>query len=120
MYLIGIYDWLPLWTLIPLGIINGFFLVRIFIIQHDCGHQSFTASQRINNAIGQIASMFSLIPYRYWAKSHNFHHNHANKLWEYRDIGEIMTYSVEEFKQLSPFKQRKYKIFRNPFIMFIL
>lgn len=120
MYLIGIYDWLPLWTLIPLGIINGFFLVRIFIIQHDCGHQSFTASQWINNAIGQIASMFSLIPYRYWAKSHNFHHNHANKLWEYRDIGEIMTYSVEEFKQLSPFKQRKYKIFRNPFIMFIL
>lgn len=120
MYLIGIYQLLPLWTLIPLGIINAFFLVRIFIIQHDCGHQSFTANTKLNNAIGTISSMFSLIPYRYRAKSHNFHHNHANKLREYRDIGDIMTYSVEEYKQLSPLWRIWYKIFRSPVMMLFI
>lgn len=120
MYGIGIYGRMPLWTLIPLAIVNGFFLVRIFIIQHDCGHQAFFSSMKWNNAVWSICSMFSLIPYQYRAKSHNFHHNHANKLREYRDIGEILTYSVDEFQALPKWKKIWYRIFRNPFIMFIL
>lgn len=120
MYCIGSYQRLPLRTLIPLAILNAFFLVRIFIIQHDCGHQAFLGSTKRNNAIGTISSLFSLIPYNYRAKSHNFHHNHTNKLREYRDIWEILTYSVQEYLQLPKYKQIWYKIFRNPFVMFII
>ena len=62
------------WLTLGLGLVNAFFLVRIFIIQHDCGHQSFMASRKVNDAIGFVCSGLSLIPYKYWAKAHNFHH----------------------------------------------
>lgn len=117
MYGVAIHHWLPLRTIVPFAFINAFFLVRIFIIQHDCGHQAFTASKSLNDAIGKISSMFSIIPYTYRAKSHSFHHNHANKLWKYRDIGEIMTYTVEEFRKLSARGKMKYRLFRSTPIM---
>jgi omega-6 fatty acid desaturase (delta-12 desaturase) len=118
MYSIAYYNFLPYWTLAPLAIINALFLVRIFIIQHDCGHQSFTPSQYRNDAIGKISSLFSIIPYTYRAKGHNFHHNHTNKLREHRDIGEIMTYTVEEYKNLSPLGKFWYRVFRSAPVMF--
>ena len=78
------------WLTLGLGFLNAFFLVRIFIIQHDCGHQSFLKSRKVNNILGQICSYFSLIPYKYWARSHNFHHAHNGQLDEqWRDIGDI-------------------------------
>ena len=83
---------------IGLGLINAFFLVRIFIIQHDCGHQSFLKSKKLNNFIGRVCSVFSFIPYRYWAKTHNFHHGHCGQL-EVRDIGDIPMLTVNEYKE---------------------
>ncbi|MGA0233776.1 MAG: fatty acid desaturase family protein, partial [Saprospiraceae bacterium] len=77
-----------IWLTIGLAFINSFFLVRIFIIQHDCGHQSFLGSKRWNNMIGFVCSLFSSIPYKYWAKVHNHHHGHTGQLEE-RDIGDI-------------------------------
>ncbi len=118
MYIVIYFEQLPNWLIMPLAIINGFFLVKIFIIQHDCGHQSFTPNKKANNVIWKICSVISLIPYSYRAKSHSFHHNHNNKLWEHRDIGDIMTYTVEEFKKLTAWGKLKYKAFRNPLVMF--
>jgi len=103
---------------IPLAIINAFFLVRIFIIQHDCGHQSFTSSTVLNNFIGRCCSMLTRIPYTYRAKSHNFHHNHNSKLRKHRDIGDIHTYTVQEYSQLSRFRKLIYRIFRSAPVMF--
>jgi omega-6 fatty acid desaturase (delta-12 desaturase) len=103
-----------------LAVLNAFFLVRIFIIQHDCGHQSFTASRKFNNIVGKFASLFSLIPYQYWAKSHNFHHGHNGILWEFRDIGDIHTLTVNEFKALNRFEKLRYMMFRNFFILFVI
>lgn len=117
-YLVVHYDIIPNRLTIPLWIINAFFLVRIFIIQHDCWHQSFTPNKKINNLIWKVCSYFSMIPYTYRARSHNFHHDHNSELWEYRDIWDILTYTVEEFKQLSKWWKRWYKIFRNPFMLF--
>jgi acyl-lipid omega-6 desaturase (Delta-12 desaturase) len=105
---------------LALACINAFFLVRIFIIQHDCGHQSFTRSRRANDIIGQICSYLSFIPYRYWAKSHNFHHGHNGLLWEHRDIGDLDLLTVAEFRQLSWFRKIKYMMYRNWFVLFIL
>ncbi|MEZ4949737.1 MAG: fatty acid desaturase [Saprospiraceae bacterium] len=107
------------WITLGLAVINAFFLVRIFIIQHDCGHQSFLKSRNVNNTIGFIASFFSTIPYKYWARSHNYHHAHCGQL-EVRDIGDIEVLTVEEFNALSKAKQIQYRVFRSPLVMFIL
>jgi len=107
------------WITLGLAALNAFFLVRIFIIQHDCGHQSFFKSRKWNNAVGFVCSFFSFIPYKYWAKSHNFHHAHSGQL-EYRGIGDISTLTVKEFRELSKFGRFKYRLYRNPFSLFLI
>lgn len=106
------------WITLALAVVNGFFMVRIFIIQHDCGHQSFLKKRRVNDAIGLFCSLFSSIPYQYWSKSHSFHHAHCGQL-EVRDIGDINTLTVKEFKELSFSKRLGYRVFRNPLILFL-
>lgn len=108
------------WLVLPLAVVNAFFLVRIFIIQHDCGHQSFTANRKANDIIGEVCSMLSFMPYRYWAKSHNFHHGHNGLLWEHRDIGDITTLTVNEFKALPRIKKIHYALFRSFPVLFII
>jgi omega-6 fatty acid desaturase (delta-12 desaturase) len=107
------------WLTFGLGIINAFFLVRIFIIQHDCGHRSFLSSSRARAVIGYICSLFSTIPYHYWAKSHHIHHTHNGQL-ELRDIGDVNTLTVNEYKKLSPWSKFKYRLYRSIPVMFVL
>lgn len=108
------------WITLGLGFLNAFFLVRIFIIQHDCGHQSFFSNRKINNFIGRVCSVFSLIPYSYWAKSHSYHHAHTGMLHEHRDIGDIRTLTVEEYMALSKFEKIRYRTYRSLPVMFII
>jgi acyl-lipid omega-6 desaturase (Delta-12 desaturase) len=109
-----------IWLTMGLAVINAFFLVRIFIIQHDCGHQSFTANRRLNDIIGQICSFLSFIPYRYWAKSHNYHHGHNGLLSEHRDIGDINLLTVNEFRALPWYNKLRYIIFRSAPVLFLI
>ncbi|HMP29145.1 MAG TPA: fatty acid desaturase [Saprospiraceae bacterium] len=102
-----------------LAFLNAFFLVRIFIIQHDCGHQSYVKSKFWRDTIGVVCSLFSTIPYHYWAKSHDFHHGH-NGMLDHRDIGDIDTLTVAEYDALPKFKQFLYRIYRSFPVMFIL
>jgi acyl-lipid omega-6 desaturase (Delta-12 desaturase) len=108
------------WLTLGLAVINAFFLVRIFIIQHDCGHQSFTQSRKANDVLGQVCSYLTFIPYRYWSKSHNFHHGHNGILWEHRDIGDIDLLTVNEFKVLSRWGKIKYMVYRSAPVMFFI
>lgn len=108
------------WLTLGLAIVNGFFLVRIFIIQHDCGHQSFTKNRKANDIIGEICSLVSFMPYRYWAKSHNYHHGHNGLLHEHRDIGDIELLTVQEFKALSRFQKIRYLLFRSFPVLFVI
>ena len=107
------------WLTLALALINGFFLVRIFIIQHDCGHRSFFKSQKLNNVVGYISSFFSTIPFRYWARVHDFHHGHCGQL-ETRDIGDIEVLTTEEYSALSSFGKFKYRVFRMPIVTFFI
>jgi len=102
-----------------LGIVNAFFLVRIFIIQHDCGHRTFLENSKARAIIGYICSIFSTIPFHYWAKSHHLHHSHNGQL-ELRDIGDINTLTVNEFKSLDMWGRFKYRLYRSFLVMFIL
>lgn len=111
-------DWSYFITL-GLALINSFFLVRIFIIQHDCGHQSFLHSKKWNNVIGFISSFCSTIPYKYWSKTHNAHHTHNGQL-EHRGLGDIYYLTTDEYAKLTWYGKLGYRIFRNPFFQFIL
>jgi acyl-lipid omega-6 desaturase (Delta-12 desaturase) len=111
---------ISVWITLALAVVNAFFLVRIFIIQHDCGHQSFTASRNMNDIVGTVCSVISFMPYRYWAKSHNFHHGHNGMLFEHRDIGEIKLLTVQEFKALSRFQKFRYIVFRSAPVLFLI
>ncbi|MBL7819623.1 MAG: fatty acid desaturase [Saprospiraceae bacterium] len=102
-----------------LALLNALFLVRIFIIQHDCGHNTFVESSRWRKIIGYSCSMLSSVPYSYWAKSHHFHHMN-NGMLEVRDIGDINTLTVAEYSKLGKFERFKYRLYRTPLVMFIL
>lgn len=102
-----------------LGVLNAFFLVRIFIIQHDCGHHSFVKSKSWRNAIGFVCSLFSAMPYEYWADAHAFHHNN-NGMLDTRDIGDINTLTVKEYQAMGKTDRLKYKIFRFPLVTFLI
>jgi omega-6 fatty acid desaturase (delta-12 desaturase) len=93
------------------------FLVRIFIIQHDCGHGSFFKSRRANDITGTICSVFTLVAYKYWRRNHAIHHAHHAELEE-RGIGDVWTMTVTEYRQASWQKRALYRIFRNPLFLF--
>jgi omega-6 fatty acid desaturase (delta-12 desaturase) len=107
------------WLSIPLFLLNAFFLVRIFIIQHDCGHHSYFRSKKLNNVIGTVCSVFSFIPFKYWSKVHNFHHGHSGQL-EVRDIGDVPTMTLNEYLNSSWSEKLKYRIFRLPIVTFVI
>lgn len=101
-----------------LAILNAFFLVRIFIIQHDCGHFSFLKNRNVGNVIGMICSLLSLIPYKYWSKSHAIHHSNNGRL-EIRDIGDLNFLTVEEYQKLNKIQRLGYKIYRSIPVLFV-
>lgn len=107
------------WITLGLGVVNAFFLVRIFIIQHDCGHQSFVKNRKAQKVIGHICSYLSAIPFSYWAKSHAIHHKLNGQL-ELRDIGDVNTYTVAEYKAFSKGKRFGYRVYRSPLVMFLI
>lgn len=108
-----------IWASLLIGVFNGLALGRIFIIQHDCGHKSFTKSQKLNDIIGTICSFCTVIPYKYWAKSHDFHHAHNGQL-ETSDIGDVECLTTEQYAALDVKKKIRYRIYRNPFYLFTL
>ena len=106
------------WITLALAIVNGFLLARIFIIQHDCGHNSFTGSIKWNKRIGWFCSLFSTLPFNYWAGEHNYHHKHTGQL-EHRNIGDINFLTVDEYRTASKWTKFKYRLFRSFLVLFI-
>lgn len=105
--------WLPFLIAIPAGGL----LVRLFIIQHDCGHGSFFGSSRYNTAVGLIMSIFTLAPYGLWRREHAIHHNGSGNL-DRRGIGDIETMTVAEYLAASPFERLRYRLYRHPLFLF--
>ncbi len=105
------------WLTLLLALPAAGFLVRIFIIQHDCGHGSFFKSRRANDVIGTLCGYLTLIPYKFWRKSHAVHHAHHAELEE-RGIGDIWTMTVGEYIAASWWKRTAYRFFRHPLFLF--
>jgi omega-6 fatty acid desaturase (delta-12 desaturase) len=107
------------WLTIPLAIIGGLFGMRVFIIFHDCGHGSFFKSNRANNIVGIITGIIVFTPYYAWRHSHAVHHASSGDL-DRRGAGDIWTLTYDEYKLLPLWKRIAYRIYRNPFFMFVI
>lgn len=94
-------------------------LVRIFIIQHDCGHGSFFTSRQANDRLGMVCGVFTLTPYYQWRKSHAIHHATAGNLGR-RDIHDVFTMTTKEYQDASTAKKLRYRLYRNPITLFLL
>lgn len=95
------------------------FLIRIFIIQHDCGHGSFFKSRQANDYLGTVCGILTLTPYYSWRKSHAIHHATAGNLEE-RGPQDVYTLTVDEYLQRSAWGRLKYRLYRNPITLFVL
>ncbi len=101
---------------LPFMIIASGFLVRLFLIQHDCGHGSFFKNKAMNDWVGRLMGVFTVTPYAEWKHCHALHHASSGNL-DHRGFGDIDTLTVAEYEALTPFKKLRYRLYRNPFIM---
>ncbi|MDZ7629364.1 MAG: fatty acid desaturase [Parvularculaceae bacterium] len=91
-------------------------LVKLFTIQHDCGHGSYFKSRHANGALGFFISILTFTPYGFWRDAHNRHHAGSGDL-DRRGVGAVDTLTIEEFKALSPLNQVLYRAYRNMVVM---
>ena len=105
------------WLTLLLAIPTAGFMVRIFIIAHDCGHGSFLKTSKMNAFIGSITSILCCSPYYYWKHDHAIHHSNSGNL-DKRGNGDIWTMTVQEYLAAPKSTRVLYRIYRNPFVMF--
>ena len=105
----------PFAGILPLLFIASLFLVRIFIIFHDCTHGSFFASHRANRILGYVSGILTFTPFTYWQHNHLVHHGTYADL-DHRGVGDIWTLTVEEYRAVSQMKRLAYRLYRNPFV----
>jgi omega-6 fatty acid desaturase (delta-12 desaturase) len=119
MYLLAeISLWLALAPL-PLA---AFLLVRVFIVQHDCGHGSFFRSRRANDMLGHVCSLLTLTPYLGWRRQHAQHHGVWNNLDRRASGADIYStcLTVEEYLALGPWQRRLHRLTRHPLVANLL
>lgn len=113
---------LSYWLTLVLAVPTGALLVRVFIIQHDCGHGSFFVSKRANNLMGMFCSLLTLTPYANWRRQHAGHHanwNNLDKRYSGLDIySTCMT--VKEYRALTGWKRLIYRVSRHPLAAHVL
>ncbi len=120
---------LVLWALIWVALAHGYWiglllavpaaglLVRLFMIQHDCGHGSFFHGRLANDWVGRAIGVLTLTPYDYWRHTHGLHHASSGNL-DHRGVGDIDTLTVREFQARSRWRQLLYRLYRHPIVMF--
>jgi acyl-lipid omega-6 desaturase (Delta-12 desaturase) len=120
---------LVIWALIWAALSHGYWIglllvvpaaglvVRLFMIQHDCGHGSFFQSRLANDWVGRAIGVMTLTPYDYWRRTHALHHASSGNL-DHRGFGDIDTLTVREFRGRSRRRQMLYRLYRHPLVMF--
>jgi omega-6 fatty acid desaturase (delta-12 desaturase) len=116
MYLSLAVSW---WITMPLAILAGGFLVRVFIIFHDCGHGSFFKSRKANDVWGILTGVLTFTPYHHWRREHAAHHATSSDL-DRRGTGDIPTLTVQEYLDSPRWKRVAYRLVRNPAVLFVL
>ena len=117
--------WVLMWAALNLGywfallftIPAAGFLVRLFIIQHDCGHGSFFRRRWANDWTGRIIGVLTLTPYSFWRRTHAMHHASSGNL-DRRGFGDVDTLTVAEYRACSAWGKLRYRLYRHPLVMF--
>ncbi|KOP70053.1 fatty acid desaturase [Bacillus sp. FJAT-21351] len=105
------------WLTLLIAIFTAGFVVRIFIIFHDCCHQSFFKSRKANNILGTISGVITMFPYEQWKRSHSIHHATSSNL-DKRGTGDVWVMTVDEYVAASYWGRLAYRVYRNPIVMF--
>jgi omega-6 fatty acid desaturase (delta-12 desaturase) len=104
------------WLTLPILIVTSGFMVRTFILFHDCCHQSFFKSRKANDILGTITGILTLVPYQQWKHSHSTHHATSSNL-DKRGTGDMWLLTVSEYLASPWWLRIAYRVYRNPFIM---
>lgn len=107
------------WLALAIAVLNAGFLVRLFMIQHDCGHGGYFRNRRVSDWAGRAIGVLTLTPYDVWRSTHAIHHSSAGNL-DQRGIGDIHTMTVREYRALSPLGRFSYRLYRNPIVLFVI
>jgi len=107
------YFWIDALLLLPA---SGL-LVRLFLIQHDCGHRAFFANRNANDWLGRFLSVLTLTPYDHWRRAHAIHHATSGNLGR-RGVGDVDTLTVHEYLRRSRWTRLRYRLYRHPLVMF--
>ncbi len=104
------------WLTLVVAVPAAGFLVRLFMIQHDCGHGAFFRHRLANDWVGRVIGVLTLTPYQAWRRSHAIHHASSGHL-ERRGIGDISTMTVTEYLRSGRWRRFGYRLYRNPIVM---
>ncbi|MGH1478540.1 MAG: fatty acid desaturase [Geminicoccales bacterium] len=107
------------WLSAGFVVLAGGFLVRLFAIQHDCGHGTLYRKRQLNDWIGRVLSVLTLTPYDAWRRDHAIHHASSGNL-DKRGVGDINTLTVKEYQALSFWGRMGYRAYRHPLTMFLV
>jgi len=110
---------ISLWLTVPLAVIAGGLLVRVFIIFHDCGHGSFFKSKLANDILGSLTGVLVFTSYYHWRWEHSVHHATSGDL-DRRGTGDVWTLTVQEYLEASRWKRFAYRLARNPVVLFLI
>jgi omega-6 fatty acid desaturase (delta-12 desaturase) len=105
------------WLSLLLALPASCFLMRLFMIQHDCGHGACFKRRSMNDWVGRIIGVVTLTPYGFWRRAHAAHHANASNL-DRRGMGDIVTMTKDEYCAMSSSGRILYRLYRNPFVMF--
>jgi omega-6 fatty acid desaturase (delta-12 desaturase) len=105
------------WLTFAISMVNALFLLRLFTIQHDCGHGSFFKNRYVSDWVGRIIGVLTLTPYDVWRRTHSAHHSASGNLGK-RGMGDIHTLTVAEYNELNGFNRLMYRVYRNPVTLF--
>lgn len=102
-----------------LAVPAAFMLVRLFIIQHDCGHGSYFRSRRANDWTGRAISLFTLAPYGFWRREHDVHHAFVGQI-ERQDVGYIDILTAGAYRALPRWRRFLYRVYRHPLVLLVI
>jgi omega-6 fatty acid desaturase (delta-12 desaturase) len=104
------------WLTLPITLLAAGFLIRTFIIFHDCTHQSFFKSKLANDILGNITGVLTIMPYQQWKNEHAIHHSTSSNL-DKRGVGDIWIMTIDEYIKASAWVKLYYRLYRNPIVM---
>ena len=108
---------ISIWLTVGFSAIAAGFVIRTFIIFHDCTHGSFFKNKKANAVVGTITGILTLFAYEKWKREHSIHHASSGNL-DNRGVGDIWVMTIEEYVEASKWERFKYRMYRNPLVMF--